>query len=76
MMMKVYYTYQVRGGTSNFETSGQTEKNEKGQVLYYRLKLKDIVSTKIVDSVKIISIYTTLIFFVIFMILKRQYKKL
>ena len=70
------YTYQVKGGTSNFETSGQTEKNGKGQVLYYRLKLKDIVSTKIVETVKIISIYTTLIFFVIFMILKRQYKKL
>jgi hypothetical protein len=70
------YTYQVKGGTSNFETSGQTEKNGKGQVLYYRLKLKDIVSTKIVDTVKIISIYTTLIFFAIFMILKRQYKKL
>ena len=70
------YTYQVKGGTSNFETSGQTEKNEKGQVLYYRLKLKDTVSTKIVDTVKIISIYTTLIFFAIFMILKRQYKKL
>ena len=70
------YTYQVKGGTSNFETSGQTEKNGKGQVLYYRLKLKDTVSTKIVDTVKIISIYTTLIFFVIFMILKRQYKKL
>ena len=65
------YTYQVKGGTSNFETSGQTEKNEKGQVLYYRLKLKNIVSTKIVETVKIISIYTTLIFFAIFMILKR-----
>ena len=70
------YTYQVKGGTSSFETSGQTEKNGKGQVLYYRLKLKDTVSTKIVETVKIISIYTTLIFFAIFMILKRQYKKL
>lgn len=69
-------TYQVKSGTSSFETSGETEKNEKGQVWHYRLKLKDSISAKIVENVKIISLYTTLIFLVIFVILKRQYKKL
>ncbi|WP_455544175.1 permease prefix domain 1-containing protein [Intestinibacter sp.] len=70
------YSYQVKNGTSDFETNGETYKNKNGQVWYYRLKLKDFIGVKINNMIMSISLYTTIVFLIIHIIMKKQYKKL
>ncbi|MBP3930241.1 MAG: hypothetical protein J6D47_11855 [Peptostreptococcaceae bacterium] len=69
------YSYEVKNATSSFETASETSENNNGQVWHFRLKLKDFSYITINNTLITLSLYTILIFSMIYITLNRKCKK-